>query len=92
MTRFLVEVPHENTKAACDRAIRLFLETGTHFVTHADWGCSDNVHKAWFVAEVDSREEAVAILPPLFRQSATIVALQQFGKEDLDQEREKHAG
>ena len=92
MTRYLVEVPHENTKAACDRAIRLFLETGTHFVTHADWGCSDHVHKAWFVAEVDSREEAIAILPPLFRQSATIVALQRFGKEDLDQEREKHAG
>jgi len=91
MTRYLVEVPHDNTKDACDRAIRLFQETGSHFVTNADWGCSDSVHKAWFVAEVDSREEAVAILPPLFRQRATIVALQRFGKDDLVQNREKHA-
>jgi len=92
MTRYLVEVPHENTKVACDRAIRLFQETGSHFVTNADWGCSDNVHKAWFVAEADSREEAVAILPPLFRQSATIVALQRFGKDDLVQSSQKHPG
>ncbi len=66
MTRYLVEVPHENTKEACDRAIRLFQETGSHFLTHADWGCSDHVHKAWFVADVDTREEAVGILPRSF--------------------------
>jgi len=90
MTRYLVEVPHENTKEACDRAIRLFQETGSHFLTHADWGCSDHVHKAWFVADVDTRDEAVGILPPLFRRSATIVALERFGKQDLEETRDKH--
>jgi hypothetical protein len=84
MSRFLIEVPHENTKEACDRAIRVFLETGSHFMTNADWGCTDHVHKAWFVVDLDSKEEARAILPPLFRQSATIVALKQFHKEDLE--------
>ena len=41
MTRYLIEVPHEGTKQACDQAIRVFMETGSHFVTNADWGCSD---------------------------------------------------
>jgi hypothetical protein len=90
MTRFLIEVPHENKKEACDRAVRVFLETGSHFMTNADWGCSDNVHKAWFIMDVDSKEVARAVLPPLFRQTATIIALQKFRAEDIDETRKKH--
>lgn len=90
MTRFLIEVPHENKKEACDRAVRVFLDTGSHFMTNADWGCSDNVHKAWFIMDVDSKEEARAILPPLFRQTATIIALQKFRTEDIEETRKKH--
>jgi hypothetical protein len=58
MARFLIEVPHENSKEACNRAVRIFMETGFHFMTNADWGCSDDVHKAWFFVEVDSKEDA----------------------------------
>ena len=90
MTKFLIEVPHENTKEACDRAIRVFLETGSHFMTNADGGCGDHVHKAWFVVDVDSKEEARSILPPLFRQSATIVALQRYYKEDFERTAGEH--
>jgi len=90
MTRFLIEVPHENKKEACDRAVRLFLETGSHFMTNADWGCSDDVHKAWFIMDADSKEEARAILPLLFRQTATIIALQKFRTEDIDETTKKH--
>jgi len=90
MPRFLIEVPHENTKEACDRAIRIFLETGSHFMTNADWGCSDHVHKAWFVVEVDSKEDARTILPPLFRQTAKITALQRFRIEDMEETKGKH--
>ena len=75
MTRFLIEVPHENKKEACERAVRVFLATGSHFMTNADWGCHDNEHKAWFVVDMESKEEARAILPLLFRQDAKIIAL-----------------
>jgi len=90
MTRFLIEVAHENTKDACDRAVRVFMETGSHFMTHAEWGCGDDVHKAWFFVDMDSKEEARAILPPLFRHTATITALQSFRMEDIEQMKEHH--
>jgi len=90
MTRFLIEVPHENKKEACDRAVRVFLETGSHFMTNADWGCSDNVHKTWFIMDAESKEEARSIIPPLFRQDAKIIALQRFRMEDLDKTLKQH--
>lgn len=91
MTRYLIEVPHENKKEACDRAIRVFLETGSHFMTNADWGCADGEHKAWFIVDLESKEQARALLPPLFREEAKIIALQQFGPDSLDQTRELHS-
>lgn len=84
MTRYLIEVPHENRKDACDRAVQVFLETGSHFMTNADWGCNDDVHKAWFIVDVDSKEEAKSIVPPLFRGDALVVELQKFSMEDLE--------
>ncbi len=91
MTRYLIEVPHDATKEACDLAIRVFMETGSHFVTNADWGCSDDVHKAWIVADLESKDQALALLPPLFRRVATVVALERFGPEDLQRTADHHA-
>jgi len=90
MPRFLIEVPHEAKKEACDRAVRVFLETGSHFMTNADWGCSDGEHKAWFVVDVDTREEAKQILPPAFRLQAKIVELTKFTMADVDTSRGYH--
>ena len=78
MARYLVEVPHDNRKEACVMAVRAFLETGSHFVTGADWGCSDGEHKAWMIVDVGSKDEARSILPPLFRNSAKVTSLEQF--------------
>lgn len=83
MPRYLIEVPHEAKKEACDRAVKVFLETGSHFMTHADWGCSDGEHKAWFVLEVGDKEEARRILPPMFRLQAKIVELKKFTPADV---------
>ena len=83
MARFLIEVPHEAKKEACNRAVQVFLNTGSHFMTHADWGCSDGEHKAWFVADFASKEEARQILPLEFRLHAKIVALERFTLDDL---------
>ena len=90
MKRFLIEVPHENSKDACQRAIQVFLETGSHYMTRADWGCGDGEHKAWIIVELESKEEAMAILPPLFRHDAKIVELEKFAREDIEDVMEGH--
>jgi hypothetical protein len=93
MPRFLIEVPHDGTKESCDLAVREFLGTGSHFVTNADWGCSDEVHKAWFIAELDSKEDALLLLPPAFRRNATVVTLEKFTSAgDLTDSKHHHHG
>jgi hypothetical protein len=38
MARFLIEVPHAEEKVACARVVEIFLKTGSHFLSRADWG------------------------------------------------------
>jgi len=85
MARFLIEVPHEPETVACARVVEIFLKTGSHFVTHTDWGCMDGDHKAWLIVEVDSKEEARRILPPAFRSHARIVGLNKFSMEQIEE-------
>jgi len=84
MPRFLIEVHHEDETLACARVVQVFLATGSHLLTHADWGCMDGEHTAWIVVEVDSKEQARSILPPAFRSQAKIVALNKFTMEQID--------
>ena len=90
MPRYLIEVTHENSKEACDRAVRAFLATGSHFMTNADWGCGDDVHKAWLIVDLESKQQALSILPPLFRENAKIIALERFSIKTLDETRDQH--
>ncbi len=83
-TRFLIEVAHEGTPIACARAAEVFLRTGSHLLTHADWGCMDGEHKAWIVADVDSKDDAMNIVPPAFRSEARIVRLNAFTMNDVE--------
>ncbi len=83
MNKYLIEVPHGADKNACNEAIRIFLETGSHFLTHAEWGCKDGEHKAWLIVEVESKEDARFIIPPLFRSSAKITRLATFTAKDI---------
>ena len=84
MARFLIEVPHEGTTAACARAVELFLRTGSHFLTHADWGCRDGEHKSWIIVDVDNKDEARGIVPSVYRSQARIVQLNAFTMKDID--------
>lgn len=83
MGRFLIEVSHEATLGECGRAIELLFKSGSHFVSEADYGCPDGVHKGWIVVDVDTKEEAYAIVPPAYRSRATIVRLTKFTIEDI---------
>jgi hypothetical protein len=82
--RFLIEVPHAASVVACARVVDIFLKSGSHFLSRADWGCRDGVHKAWMILEFGSKEEARRILPPAFRSEATIVRLNTFTIEEID--------
>ena len=84
MSRFMIEVPHDNEVLACARVVKVFLATGSHFLSQADWGCLDGDHTARIIAEVDSKEEARSIVPPAFRAQAKIVALNKFTMEQVD--------
>lgn len=84
MERFLIEVPHEAEKIACARAVKLLLTTGSHFLTHADWGCHDGEHVGWIIVEADNKEQARAVLPPAYRTQARIIKLNKFTLEEID--------
>jgi hypothetical protein len=90
MPRFLIEVAHETEPVACLRAVEIFLRTGSHFLTHASWGCMDGDHRAWLMVEVDSKDEARNIVPPAFRPQARIVQLNDFTLEQIDEIRRRH--
>ncbi len=92
MAKFLIEVPHEKEVVACARAIQIFLTSGSHFLTHADWGCMDQEHKAWIIVDVDSKDEARLIVPPAFRSQAKIVRLNTYTMEEIDEILRRHKG
>lgn len=78
MARFLIEVPHAADSVACGQAVQIFMDTGSHFMTHADFGCADGEHKGWLTVDVETKEEALRILPPALRAQARVVRLNKF--------------
>jgi len=90
MARFLIEVPHEDRAKECALAVKVLLSSGSHYLTHADFGCLDGEHKAWIIVEVDNKEEAQFILPPVFRPHAKIVRLNKFSLEEIEELLEHH--
>jgi len=84
MEKYLIEVPHGGDKASCSQAVQVFLNSGSHFVTHAEWGCMDGDHKAWLIVETDSKDDAMRILPSAYRRDAKIIKLVRFTRKDLE--------
>lgn len=92
MPKFLIEIPHEANKIACLRSISVLLSTGSHFLTNADFGCLDGVHKAWFFMEADNKDEALMVVPPAFRNDTKISQLNKFKLDDVNDLLKKHSG
>ncbi len=84
MPKFLIEVPHEADLVECTRVVHVFLSTGSHFLTHAEWGCKDGVHSAWLLVDVETKAEALGIVPPAFRAGARVVGLTQFSLAEIE--------
>ena len=85
MARFLIEVPHEASTRECALAAKILISSGSHYLTHAAFGCLDGEHKAWIIIEADSREEARFVVPSIFRPRAKIVQLNKFSLDELDE-------
>lgn len=83
MPSYLIEVPHDPGKAACVQAFQIFVESGSHFLANADWGCEDDEHKAWLIVDVDTKEQALQIVPPRYRKQARIISLFKVTREDV---------
>jgi len=83
MPRFVIELTHDDDHAACVSVLQAVERYGAHFFTHAEWGCRAGIHCAWMIAELDSREEALQLVPPQFRHEARIVELCKFTREEI---------
>ena len=95
MENFLIEVPHDQKD--CAQAAKIFMESGSHFMTHAYYGCEDGEHKAWMIVELDDKAAARAVLPPAYRAQAKIVKLAIYsfkdahkGVEDMQEGIQRH--
>jgi len=81
--RYLIWIGHDPDPWACAKVVRTFLQTGSHYLANADWGCADGDHTAWMIVEAGSREEAAGIVPPPYRIEARIVRLNKFTMSGL---------
>ena len=90
MPKYLIEVEHGTDKLECIRSVSILLNTGSHFLTNADWGCLDGVHKAWFVMDVESKKEAMMIIPPAYRKDTKISQLNKFTLKDMEEMLKHH--
>ena len=84
MNKYLIEVSQSSYKLSNRRASYIFNRSGSHFVTHAEWGFLDGEYKAWLVAETENKREAMRILPSAYRQSAKMILLKNFSRTSTD--------
>ncbi|MDA0195488.1 MAG: hypothetical protein O2887_10030 [Bacteroidetes bacterium] len=83
MSTFLIEIPHLGDTFSCNQVIKLFVESGSHLLSNAHWGCKDGVHKAWFISDFENKEEALRIIPAYLKRDASVVELVKFDKDDI---------
>lgn len=91
MPKFLVEVKHPADVKACTRVVHVFLTTGSHYLSQAEWGCKDGVHSAWMIVEADTKAEAMLVVPSAFRSETTITGLNRFSLDLIEKAMARHA-
>lgn len=75
MTNFLIEVAQDSDAAAYKQIDDAVHMTGSHFATHADWAHKDGICTGSMTADLRSRDEAMAIVPPNMRAHARVTEL-----------------
>lgn len=92
MNRYLIEVAHKEDISACLHVVEVFLRTGSHFLTNADWGCKDGDHRAWIIVDARSADDVWRIVPPDFHDQTKIVKLNKFTMDEVEVLRSHHVG
>ena len=77
MNKYLIEVSQGEYRISNRRAEYIFKRSGSHFISHAEWGYLNGEYKARFVAETENKKEAMGILPSAYRQDAKIVLIKK---------------
>jgi len=92
MPRFFLEVPHAADSLGCAKAIQVFLQSGSHYLTNAEWGCHDGDHCGMIIVEADTKADAMNIIPPAYRAEARVVTLTRFSTDQIEQTIQRHGG
>jgi hypothetical protein len=87
--RFLIECRHSSEHEGCVRSLDAILQLGSHLITEAEWGCEDGVHAGWLIADLDSREEAMQLVPPQYRADTRIIKLRKWSRTEIEEMKEK---
>jgi hypothetical protein len=85
MPTFIIEIPHSENTFECRQVVKLFVESGSHLLANAQWGCKSGIHKCWFISDFASKEEVLQIIPPFLRHNANITELVKFTKKDIQE-------
>lgn len=84
MPTFLIEIPHSENTFECNQVIKLFVESGSHLLANAQWGCKSGIHKCWFMSDFENKEEVLQIIPPFLRHNANIIEVVKFTKKNME--------
>jgi hypothetical protein len=76
MHRYIVISSH--TAEDCRMAVKEFRQHNAGFLTHFEWGCMDNDHKAYAIIEAEDHESAKMTVPPIFREKTKVVKVVSF--------------
>jgi len=85
MPRFLIEFCHSSEYEGCVRALDAIMQYGSHIITNAEWGCEDGVHTGWLIADLDSREEALQLVPPQYRTDTRLIQLRTWSRTEIEE-------
>ena len=83
MRKYLIEVQHGGDKTSCLRSLKAFLRPRKHLVMSVEWGCFDEDNKTWLIVKTENQEDAIQIVPSIYRNNAKITRLQKFPMEGI---------
>ncbi len=92
MNRYMIQLPHDPDADSCVKVVQTFHDTGSHYLTHADFGCAAGVHNAWLIIEADNEDEARMVVPPYYRATALVIRLKHYNHLTLDEVIADHGG
>ncbi len=85
MARFLIETRHTSEHDGCVRALDAITRFGSHFATHAEFGCEVGEHAGWLIVDVDDLETASQMVPPQYREGAKVIRLSRWTREQIEE-------